>query len=105
MSQYRIDLDSAEWQTPLEGVRHRQGTSFGRKLRLVEYTRSMPAHWCSTGHFGVVLVGRLEIEFDQEAIIFAQGDGICIPDGSEHRHRACLLSDVAGVFFVEEEEK
>jgi len=86
----------------MEGVRHKATVAFGKKLRLVEYSKAMPAHWCEKGHFGHVLEGLLEIEFASETHIFKQGDGVCIPEGSEHRHRAKALSDVVRVFFVEE---
>ena len=102
MNSYRIELASTGWTVPFEGVRHRTDVSFGRRLRLVEYSREMPLHWCSRGHFGYVLEGRFEIEFDNETIVFEPGDGICIPDGDEHRHRAGALTDVVRVFFVEE---
>jgi quercetin dioxygenase-like cupin family protein len=102
MNPYRVDLASAEWTVPLEGVRHKTDVSFGRRLRLIEYTREMPIHWCSKGHWGYVLEGRFEIEFDGETIVFEPGDGICIPDGEDHRHRGKVLTDVVKVFFVEE---
>jgi len=103
MSRYKVDFDPIEWDSPIEGARQKAAVSFGRKLRLVEYSRSMPIHWCDKGHFGYILEGRLEIEFENETHVFEQGDGVCIPDGSEHEHRAKVLSDVARVFFVEED--
>jgi uncharacterized cupin superfamily protein len=103
MSDYKVEFNPTRWDIPLEGVRHKSARSFGRKLRLVEFSRSMPAHWCEKGHFGYVLKGRLEIEFDSGTHVFEEEDGICIPDGTQHRHRAKVLSDVALVFFEEDE--
>ena len=71
-------------------------------MRLVEYTGEMPLHWCSKGHWGYVLAGRFEIEFDSGTIVFEPGDGICIPDGEEHRHRGKALPEVVKGLFVEE---
>ncbi len=102
MSEHKVRFDRLEWTTPFEGVRHRIEDVFGRRLRLVEYAGSMPLHWCERGHVGYVLDGRLEIEFEGETVVYEPGDGVCIPDGAEHRHRARVLTDVARVFFVEE---
>ena len=102
MNKYKVEFSSLEWDTPLEGVRHKIEESFGRKLRLVEYSRTMPPHWCEKGHIGYIQEGRLEVEFDGVTYIFEKGDGICIPNGIEHKHRARALSDVVRVFFVED---
>jgi quercetin dioxygenase-like cupin family protein len=85
----------------MAGVRQKAFLRGTQKLRLVEYTPAMPPHWCAKGHIGYILEGRLEIEFINGTYIFEQGDGIFIPDGAEHTHRAKALSDVARVVFVE----
>jgi len=84
------------------GVRQKVVTHSGKRVRLVEYTKSMPAHWCSKGHYGYILSGRLEIEFVNGTDLFEEKDGVFIPDGNEYRHRARVLSDVARVVFVED---
>jgi quercetin dioxygenase-like cupin family protein len=102
MNRYKVSFSPIEWESPLEGVRQKAHISFGKQLRLVEYEKSMPVHWCNKGHFGIILEGRLEIEFDEETHLFEEGDGVCIPSGDAHRHRATVLSDVVKVLFVEE---
>ena len=74
----------------------------GRRLRLVEYTPAMAAHWCEQGHTGYVLEGRLEVEFPAETVLFEPGDGVVIPAGPEHRHTGRALTDVVRVVFVED---
>jgi len=86
----------------MEGVRHKAITDSGKRLRLAEYTRAMPVHWCEKGHYGYVLYGELEIEFEDETQVLRQGDGVFIPDGSAHRHRARVLSETVRVIFVED---
>jgi quercetin dioxygenase-like cupin family protein len=54
------------------------------------------------GHFGYILEGRFEIEFDSGTEIFEAGDGVFIPDGKEHRHRAKALGDIVRALFVED---
>jgi quercetin dioxygenase-like cupin family protein len=68
---------------------------------VVEYFPDMPPHWCEKGHVGYILEGEFEIEFDNTTHVFRQGDGLFIPDGAEHRHRARVLSDVVRAIFVE----
>ena len=66
----------------MEGVRQKALIDNGKRLRMVEYFPNMPQHWCEKGHFGYVLEGRLEIEFDGGAHLFKEGDGVFIPDGA-----------------------
>jgi len=102
MHSYRIDFESLPWEQAMEGVRQKVIPHSGKKLRLVEYTQAMPPHWCANGHCGYVLQGRLEVEFAGITHIFEAGDGVLIPDGAEHRHRAKALSDVVKAIFVED---
>jgi len=102
MKSYKIDFRRLDWESPMEGVRQKAFTEGGKRLRLVEYTRAMPAHWCERGHFGYILEGELEIEFEDATYVFKSGDGVFIPDGAEHRHRARVLTDTVTVIFVED---
>lgn len=98
---HRIRFDTLEWIAPMEGVRfkvHRDGL---RQLRLVEYSKAMPAHWCEKGHIGCILQGQFEIEFEQGTEVFHAGDGVFIPDGSAHKHRAKTLTDTVTALWVE----
>ncbi|MEW6352046.1 MAG: AraC family ligand binding domain-containing protein [Thermodesulfobacteriota bacterium] len=102
MNRYRIDYSLFDWESPMEGVRHKVFSAKGKRLRLVEYTPAMQPHWCEKGHIGYILDGRLEIEFPQETFVFESGDGLFIPDGPAHRHMARALSDVVRAVFVED---
>ena len=101
MSCYKVDFESLPWETPVEGVRHKLFLQGGRRLRLVEYSKAMPVHWCDKGHMGYVLKGEMEIRFEDEVQTVTQGDGLCIPDGPEHRHQARVLTDTVTAIFVE----
>lgn len=98
---YKERLGELPWIEPAEGVRHKVFDQDGKRLRLVEYSRRMPEHWCEKGHFGIVLSGALEIEFNSTLETYAEGDAVFLPDGAEHRHKARLLSETATLFFVE----
>ena len=98
---YKAEFEKLPWECPLEGVRHKSVERDGIRLRLVEYSKEMPPHWCEKGHFGYVIEGRLEIEYEKGKVIYVPGDGIYIPNGPAHRHRGRVLSEKATVFFVE----
>jgi quercetin dioxygenase-like cupin family protein len=98
---YRIDFDKLDWESPIEGVRHKHLDQDDLRIRLVEYTRDLPPHWCETGHYGYVIEGHMEIDFEDSVIVYGPGDGIFIPDGPEHRHRGRVLSEKVVVFFIE----
>jgi quercetin dioxygenase-like cupin family protein len=91
------------WETPVAGVRskaYKQGT---RKLRLVEFTKEfVEPDWCTKGHIGYVLDGRVEINFGGRAIVFGQGDGLFISAGEEHKHAAKVLTDKVKMILVED---
>lgn len=98
---YRIPFGDLPWQPCGEGVRHKLHRRDGQALRLVEYTSSMAPHWCRRGHTGTILSGRFEIEFPSGTVVFEAGDGVDIPAGDAHRHRARVLSGTVTALFVE----
>jgi quercetin dioxygenase-like cupin family protein len=102
MNHYRVVFANIDWESPIPGVRHKIVVDGNVKLRLVEYTPEMAPHWCSVGHLGQILKGRFEIKFDGGTRVFEAGDGVMIPSGKEHRHKARVLSDVVRAIFVEE---
>lgn len=79
MKDYRIDFTLLDWESPMDGVRQKVITHHGKKLRLIEFFKSMPPHWCERGHFGYIVDGRIEIEFQDGVRVFEQGDGVFIP--------------------------
>ena len=99
----KVDFNSLKWEFPFEGIRHKYLDQDQWRLRLVEYSQEMPLHWCQKGHYGYVLSGRMEIEFEygKEKIIYNPGDGIFIPDGPEHKHQGKPLTEKVLIFFLE----
>ncbi len=102
MDPRRIDFTALGWESPMRGVRQKAVTWGTRRVRLVEYQRAMEPHWCERGHYGYVLSGTLEVEFPDGVIVYGPGNGVCMPAGHEHRHRARVLSDTVQVIFVED---
>jgi len=101
MLQYKVNFNDLNWEEPLEGVKCKIFKHGDKQLRLVVYSKDMPLHWCEKGHYGYILDGKFEIEYQNEKIIYQTGDGIFIPDGKEHKHRAKVLSEFVKVIFIE----
>ncbi|HAM50905.1 MAG TPA: hypothetical protein DCP92_09540 [Nitrospiraceae bacterium] len=99
---YKVDFEKVEWKSPVKGMRYKSFCHNNRQLRLVEYTKNMPLHWCEKGHIGYVLEGQIEIEYANKTITYETGDGIFIPNGREHRHKGKALTDMVRVVFVED---
>jgi quercetin dioxygenase-like cupin family protein len=103
MEGYKIGFQSMQWEAPAAGVRFKAYEQGGRRLRLAEFGKEfVEPDWCNKGHIGYVLEGQMEIEFDAKVVKFGPGDGVFIPAGEEHKHKARLLTDVAKVVLVEE---
>jgi quercetin dioxygenase-like cupin family protein len=99
--EYRVDFSQEQWEVPLAGIRHRYRDQENIRMRLVEYDRSMPPHWCEKGHYGIVLEGIFEIEFDDRTERYKPGDGLFLPPGEKHRHRGRAVTEKVKIFFVE----
>ena len=101
MQGYKIDFDAIPWESPMQGVRHKVATDGSLILRLVEYSSEMPPHWCEKAHYGYVLEGIFEIEFDNETFRYKKGDGLFLPAGKNHRHKARTITDKVLIIFIE----
>ncbi len=103
MKQYKIDFGAMAWEEPTVGVRFKAYKQGGRKLRLVEFGKEfIEPDWCRKGHIGYILEGQMEIDFNGEVIVFGSGDGLFIPAGQEHKHKARILTDTVKVILVED---
>lgn len=106
MEQYRVDFGSMPWDSSAPGTKVKVYRREGKRLRLVEFSSEfVESDWCTTGHIGYVLEGRMAIDFDGSTVEFGPGDGLFIPAGDEHRHKATVLTDVVRVILVEDVDK
>jgi hypothetical protein len=102
-SECRIDFEAIPWHSPVAGVRQKAIVRGGRRLRLVEFAHDfVEKEPCLKGHIGYVLEGRMELVMKDERLSFGPGDGIFIPSGPDHGHKARVLTDVLRVVLVEE---
>lgn len=103
VTQYRVDFESIPWEASAAGVRFKARAQDGRQLRLVEFAKGfVEPDWCLNGHIGLILEGQMEIDFDGELIVFGAGDGVFIPPGQEHEHKARVLTDRVRAILVED---
>ena len=101
MEQYKIDFESMEWEVPARGARFKAYEQDGRKLRLVEFGKEFIEPGCTKGHIGFILEGQIEIDFNGDVIVFGQGDGLFIPAGEKHRHKARVITDKVKMILME----
>ena len=89
-----VRFDAMEWMSPAEHVRQKAQTLAGQQIRVVEFSRGMQhPEWCLRGHWGYVLEGTLELEFNGGTIQLGPGDGMIVPPGETYRHRPNPVSD------------
>ena len=103
MERYRVDFKSIPWEKPATGVRFKAYEQDTKRLRLVEFTKEfVELDWCVNGHIGLILEGQMEIDFDGEVLVVNPGDGVFIPPGEEHKHKARLFTDKVRAILVED---
>ena len=83
-----VPLDQQAWEAEAAGIRSRARTVAGDRWAIVEYAPG--AHreeWCSEGHRGLVIDGRIRYEFDDgtPALEAARGQAFLLPQGQGHR--------------------
>ena len=103
MNPYKVDFSALPWESPAAGVRYKAAEQAGRKLRLVEFgAEFVEPDWCTKGHIGYLLEGTLEIDYRGRKAVYQAGDGIFIPTGQEHGHKARAISATALLVLVED---
>jgi quercetin dioxygenase-like cupin family protein len=102
MNAHRIDFTSQEWETPAPHVRMKVYKGYNKQLRLVEFSQDfIEPDWCMNGHVGYILDGRMELDFNGTVETFKQGDGLFIPPGPKHKHKARMLTKTVTLILVE----
>lgn len=91
MNDHRIIFDSIEWTNVGTGVRYKAFVHGNQRLRLVEFSEGFTEpDWCTHGHAGIVLDGRLALDFNGRLERYGKGDIIFIPSGEADKHKAVL---------------
>ena len=91
------------WETPAVGVKFKAHEQDGKKLRLAEFTKEfVESDWCTKGHIGYVLEGQVEIDFNGKIVVFGPGEGLFIPAGEKHKHKATVSTDTLKIILIED---
>jgi ethanolamine utilization protein EutQ (cupin superfamily) len=100
----RIDFGKLTWRKKSPGAPERRYTRNGKAIRLVRYTDEFNDRgWCEKGHIGMVLSGRIVIEFDNEKVEYKAGDALFIAAGDRDKHKAEIApGEEATVLLFEE---
>ncbi len=87
----RVDFNKLRWRKTSPGAPEKRSVKNGRVLRLVRFTDSYEeADWCLKGHVGMVLSGRMVVDFGKERIEYKAGDALFIEPGEGDRHKAVI---------------
>ncbi|MDH3660038.1 MAG: phosrestin [Alphaproteobacteria bacterium] len=87
----RVDFSKLGWRKTLPGAPEKRYARSGRVLRLVRFTDAFnEADWCLKGHVGMVLSGRMMIDFGREQVEYKAGDALFIDSGDNDKHKAVI---------------
>jgi len=91
MNNCLIAFKNMNWESPALGVRQKVHIEGKQKIRLVEFSEEFEEKdWCMSGHVGYVLEGKMSVDFNGEMIDFKAGDGLFVPKGEAHKHKAMI---------------
>jgi quercetin dioxygenase-like cupin family protein len=100
---HHISFESLPWQSKAKGQRFKAYAENGKQIRVMELTPEfVEAGWCLKGHIGYVLEGVMELEFEDDVTLVRAGDGLFIPAGEAHKHKARALTPLVSVVLVEQ---
>ena len=83
-----LDFDAIDWADDQADIHSRALSALGQRWAIVEYEAGAAREeWCTDGHRGYVLAGRIEYEFDDGSapLIVGQGQGFFLAAGTGHR--------------------
>lgn len=99
---HQIRFERIGWESRVPGQRFKKHAQDGQQIRLVEFTPEFEeTNWCSKGHAGFILDGVLELEFENETLIYRANDGFIIPEGAADHHKARALTPVVRIVLIE----
>jgi quercetin dioxygenase-like cupin family protein len=85
-----IDFGEVGWADDQPDIHSQAASALGQRWAIVEYEPAAAREeWCTDGHRGYVLAGRIEYEFDDGSPVLAAsaGQGFFLVAGVGHRGR------------------
>ncbi|MEP7355423.1 MAG: hypothetical protein ABI824_19505 [Acidobacteriota bacterium] len=99
---HKIDFANLPSETPLPGMRTQCFSQNGVRMRLLEIDPSyIEPDWCQKAHFGLVLEGLLEIDFEGRVERYQPGEGFSIGENDGHKGRS--LTPLTRIMLVEQD--
>ena len=86
----------------MPGMRSQTFTQNGSRMRMLEIDESyVEPDWCRKAHFGIVLDGLLEIDFEGRVERYQSGEGFSI--GTDDGHKGRSLVPLTRLMLVEQD--
>jgi hypothetical protein len=85
-----VDFGALGWADDQPDIHSRALQALGQRWAVVEYESGAARdEWCTDGHRGYVLAGRIEYEFDDGSppLAVEEGQGFYLSAGTGHRGR------------------
>lgn len=86
----KLDFGSIDWADDQPDIHSRAENALDQRWAIVEYEAGAAREeWCTDGHRGYVLAGRIEYEFDDGSppLSVDEGQGFYLAAGTGHRGR------------------
>ena len=86
----KVEFREIAWADDQPDIHSRAVQALGQRWAIVEYEAGAAREeWCTDGHRGYVLAGRIEYEFDDGTapLTVDQGQGFFLDAGTGHRGR------------------
>lgn len=96
----------SDWEDDVPGIRARETMVDARRWAIVAYEPGAKREeWCRDGHWGLVLEGAVEYEFDDggERLQASEGDAFFLSTGRGHRGQN-LASGETRLFLIDDPE-
>jgi len=103
--EFKIEFWDMKWEYPRKGMKEKYIIDRNKKFRIVEFNEYFEhTEWCTDGHVGYVLKGKMTIDFNGREIEYKAGDLLYIPQGNIHsRHKVKVAEgEIAIIFMVED---
>ena len=101
-----VPFPSVDWHDDVPGIRAREQVIDGRLVgdRRVRAGREARGSWCRDGHWGLVLEGGVEYEFDDggEPLTAKQGEAFFLTTGRGHRGRNLASGEKTRLFLIDD---
>ena len=91
MNDVLVNFENMKWQNPAPGICYKEYIKDNQRIRLVEFSEQFnEVDWCTKGHVGYVIGGKISIDFNGEILTFRKGDGLFISEGEENKHKGSV---------------